>query len=219
MVKERIGFYKETNFKDTEIGRVLEDWKVVELNKVSETFSGGTPSRNKPNYWNGNIPWLKSGELNNKFIFSVKEKISEEGLKNSSTKFVDVNTLLIAMYGATAGKVGFTQVKTTINQAICAIVPKSNNFYPLFYFYFLIKNRRKLLQYSSGGAQSNINQNVIKSLKIPLPSLKEQKVIAERLKAIDDLIEIKQKEKKHLERAKKKVMDLLLSGKVRIKLN
>ena len=182
-------FYEERDFKDTELGPLPVDWKVVRLGEVAETFSGGTPRRDIKEYYGGNIKWLKSGELKDNFIFSTEETITPEGLKNSSAKYVDKGTLLIAMYGATAGKVGYTMERLTINQAICAIKPKIADFYSFFYFYFFQKIRENILSLRYGGAQPNLNQQIISNLSIPLPPLEEQKAIAEVLRSVQLAIE------------------------------
>ncbi len=172
-------------FKMTEIGWLPEEWKVAKLGDIVATFSGGTPRRDISEYWGGTIEWLKSGELADSKLFSSEEKITELGLKNSSTKFVEEDTLLIAMYGATAGKVGLVRKRLTINQAICAILP-NENFFSEFYFYYFIFIRPQLLSERFGGAQPNLNQQIIKNIKIPLPPLSEQKKIAAVLSAVQE---------------------------------
>ncbi len=172
-------------FKMTEIGWLPEEWEVVKLGDIVATFSGGTPRRDISEYWGGTIEWLKSGELADSKLFSSEEKITEIGLKNSSTKLVEEETLLIAMYGATAGKVGLARKRLTINQAICAIVP-NENFLSEFYFYYFMFIRPQLLSERFGGAQPNLNQQIIKNLKIPLPPLSEQKKIAAVLSAVQE---------------------------------
>jgi type I restriction enzyme S subunit len=157
-------------FNTTELGHLPDGWEVVRLGDVAKTYSGGTPKRDKQEYWGGVIQWVKSGELNNRKIFSSKEYITEEGLNSSSAKFVEENTLLIAMYGATAGKVGLAKSRFTVNQAICAIVP-NKSFNSEFYFYYLMSIRDKILAERFGGAQPNLNQQIIKNLTIPLPPL------------------------------------------------
>ena len=103
---------------------IRNDWIIIQLGDVCKTASGGTPLRNKKEYYkNGKIPWLKSGEVNQGIIYSSEEFITESGLKNSSAKKFPKNTILIAMYGATAGKVGLLKFKSTTNQAICGILP------------------------------------------------------------------------------------------------
>ena len=205
-------FYKPTKYKQSSIGQIPEEWKVKKIIDIADTFSGSTPSRRNNVYWiDKKVPWLKSGELGNSFVYETEEKISEQALQKTAVRFVDKNTLLVAMYGATAGKVGYTKIKTTINQAICAIVPRSNEFNPLFGFYFFIFNNKLLVSESSGGAQSNINQDVIKNFRIILPPLPEQQKIAEVLSKIDEAIEIAGKSIEKWQRIKKAAMRQLLT--------
>lgn len=206
-------------FKDTEIGRIPKEWKVVKLGEIAKLESGGTPSRQKLEYWKrGTIPWIKSGELNDTLIYDSEEKITELGLKNSSAKIFPKGTLLIALYGATIGKTGILSIEASTNQAVCAILPAfPNTFDSKFLQYCLILLREKLIAQSSGGAQSNIYLYVLKNFKIPLPPLEEQRKIAEILSKWDKVIELKKTKKEKLERMKKKVMELLLTGKVRVK--
>ncbi len=207
----------KVRLKETKIGFIPEHWKVVRLGEVAETFSGGTPRRDIKEYYGGNIKWLKSGELKDNFIFSTEETITPEGLKNSSAKYVDKGTLLIAMYGATAGKVGYAMDRLTINQAICAIKPKIADFHSLFYFYFFQKIRENILSLRYGGAQPNLNQQIISNLSIPLPPLEEQKAIGEVLRAIDEKLQKEEEYKKALQNLFKSLLHHLMSGKIRVR--
>ncbi|EAI5338158.1 restriction endonuclease subunit S, partial [Campylobacter coli] len=164
--------------------KLPQGWEWKNLGEIANTSSGGTPSRNKKEYWeNGNIKWLKSGELNDGYIDFIEENITEEAIKNSSAKIFQKGTLLIAMYGATAGKLGILNLDSTTNQAICAFLHKDKNikFLEKFLFYFLFFLRDKIIKDSFGGAQPNINQTYIKNLQIPLPPIKEQEQIASHL--------------------------------------
>jgi type I restriction enzyme M protein len=163
-----------------------QKWPMVELGEVCETTSGGTPLKNTKEYYqNGTIPWLKSGEVNQGFIYSSEEKITESGLKNSSAKLFPVNTVLIAMYGATAGKVGILKIESSTNQAICGILP-NDKYIPEFLYFYLRTLTQEMVKLGGGGAQPNISQTIIKKLKIPLPPIEVQKEIVEQ-------IEVKQK--------------------------
>ncbi len=154
-------------------------WEMVDLGSVVKTTSGGTPLKSKSEYYqNGTIPWMRSGEVNQGIIKDIKFKITEEGLKNSSAKIFPINTVCIAMYGATAGKVGLLKVETSSNQAVCGILP-SKNYLPEFLYYFLRGKEKELVSKSVGGAQPNISQNIIKSILIPNISIEEQKKILE----------------------------------------
>jgi len=104
-----------TKFKKTEIGEIPEEWEVLVVKDVANTTSGGTPSRNKPEYFNGSIPWIKTGELKEKYIYDTEEKITEEAVKNSSAKLVPKNSVIVAMYGATIGKVSINKIDATTN--------------------------------------------------------------------------------------------------------
>ncbi len=162
-------------------------WKLIPIGSVCTSFSGGTPSRSKPQYYGGAIPWIKSGEVNNRFIYSVSEHITEEGLHNSSAKLVKKDNILVAMYGATAGKVAINMIdNAAINQAILALIPHdgcSN----IFMFYLLEKEMNRALNLVQGG-QPNFNASIIKNIKINLPSLQEQKKIASVLTSTDQEI-------------------------------
>jgi type I restriction enzyme M protein len=157
-----------------------QKWPMVELGEVCETSSGGTPLKSRNEYFeNGTIPWLKSGEVAQGFIYQSEEKITEAGLKNSSAKIFPVNTVLVAMYGATAGQVGLLKFEATTNQAICGILPNSK-FIPEFLYWILKSQRDYMVALSGGGAQPNISQNIIRKIKIPLPPLDvQQEIVAE----------------------------------------
>lgn len=128
-----------------------EKYQFEKLGSLSNTTSGGTPKRNEKTYWNGDIGWLKSGELNDGYITEVEEFITEIGLNKSSAKLFAKGTLLIAMYGATVGKLGILEIETTTNQAICGILNDKNKFEIKYMFYFLKKNREKMIQDSFFG--------------------------------------------------------------------
>ncbi len=156
------------------------EWEMVELGEVCETSSGGTPLKNKPEYYNGDIPWLKSGEVGQGYIYTVEETITELGLKNSSAKLFPPNTVLVAMYGATAGKVGLLKIGSTTNQAVCGILP-NEKYIPEFLYYYLTSQTDYLISQSTGGAQPNISQTIIKRLKIPNVPIDIQKQIVNSL--------------------------------------
>ena len=154
------------------------------ISEVAETTSGGTPLRSNPDFYGGNIPWLKSGELKDGLIESAEEYITEIGLKNSSAKLLPENTLLLAMYGATAGRTGITKIKAATNQAICAIFPKSH-INQEYLYWFLRQYRYNFIDISKGGAQPNISQSVINATKIPIPDVSLQKQISDILSQIE----------------------------------
>jgi len=166
-----------------------DGWEWKKLGDLTTTTSGGTPKRNEKSYWGGNIGWLKSGELNDGYITNVEEYITKEGLAKSSAKLFPKGTLLIAMYGATVGKLGLLEIETTTNQAICGILNDKNKFETLFMFYYFKKIRAKMIEDSFGGAQPNLSQTYIKDLDIPLPPLEEQKRIVSKLDTLFEKID------------------------------
>ena len=152
------------------------------------TTSGGTPSRKRKDYYNGTIPWVKSGELNDGYIVETAEHITVNGLKNSSAKLFPAKTLLIALYGATVGKTSILRIKASTNQAVCGITPGSE-LVTEYLHYYLIFQRPKLLSHRYGGAQPNISQQIIRNLEIDYPPLPEQKKIAHILSTVQRAIE------------------------------
>jgi type I restriction enzyme, S subunit len=156
------------------------NWRWVKLGDICQTTSGGTPLRGTRDYYGGNIPWVKSGELNDGFIDSTEETLTELGLQNSSAKLFTAGTLLIALYGATVGRLGILNMDAATNQAVCAIFA-SDEIDRNFLFHYLLSKRDELIDISFGGAQPNISQEIIRSIEIPLPPLDEQRRIASRL--------------------------------------
>jgi type I restriction enzyme, S subunit len=150
----------------------LSGWQRSALGELTKTTSGGTPSRKRKDYFNGTIPWVKSGELNDDYIEKTEERISEAGLKNSSAKLFQPGTLLIALYGATVGKTSILRIEASTNQAVCGITPGSglDTEYLRFHLIYL---RPELLSHRYGGAQPNISQQIIRNLEIDYPSYTE----------------------------------------------
>ena len=160
------------------------EWEEKKLGKVCETRAGGTPLKSHKEYYEkGNIPWLRSGEVCRKNIIENELFITQKGLKNSSAKLFPKNTVLIAMYGATAGQVGILKFECSTNQAICGILP-NKNFIPEFIYYKFLEGKNLLVKQAVGGAQPNISQIKIKNTLIPLPPLPEQKQIVKQLDAV-----------------------------------
>ncbi|AKB75038.1 Type I restriction-modification system, specificity subunit S [Methanosarcina lacustris Z-7289] len=197
-------------YKKTELGVIPEDWQIVKLSEISKTYSGGTPSKSKVEYFGGNIPWVKSGELNKGLIFTTEEFISELGLNNSSVKWVPQNSILIAMYGATAGKIGLLKIRATINQAILAVVPQEDTDY-LFLYYSLNQIMPNVVKtQTQGSGQPNLNAAIIKSNNVLLPPLPEQQKIASILSKVDEQIEQTEQIIEKTEVLKKGLMQKLL---------
>ena len=161
------------------------NWKKEPLGKICKTTSGGTPSRKNQSYYqNGTIPWVKSGELENNIITTSEEFITEEGLLNSSAKIFPAGTLLIALYGATIGKLAFLGIDAATNQAVCGIFQNENVALKYLYYYLLFQ-RPNLIKQGVGGAQPNISQTILKKLEISYPdSITEQQRIVTRIEEL-----------------------------------
>ncbi len=202
-------------YKETKVGWIPEEWNDPKLGKHMKCFSGGTPKSGMREYYKGEIPWIKSGELNQKNIHGTDECITEEAVKNSSAKFVESGTLLYALYGATAGVPGFTQIQATINQAVLAILPKPNLSKHFCYFWFYSEKNRLIARYTQGG-QPNLSGTIVKSFHIPLPPLPEQEAIAEVLSCWDEGLESLEKLIAAKKLRKKGLMQQLLTGEKRL---
>lgn len=161
----------------------------VPLGRVCETTSGGTPSRSRSDYFEGTIPWLKSGELNDSLVTHSEERITEEALKNSSAKVFSKGTLLIALYGATVGKTGFLGMDSATNQAICGLFPQNGVLDRDYLHWFLMYKRDDFLRMSFGGAQPNISQKLLRETEIPVPSLSIQRRIVLYLSSLQEKLE------------------------------
>jgi type I restriction enzyme, S subunit len=159
--------------------KLEKDYASKSLGDIAETTSGGTPLRNMSLYYGGNIPWIKSGELNDKLIEEAEEYISEEGLANSSAKIYPKGTLVVALYGATVGKTGILGFDAASNQAVCAIFPKTQQITNEYIYWFLRHKRPEFLSSSFGGAQPNISQKIIRETQIPIPPLDLQEKLSE----------------------------------------
>ncbi|TLD41536.1 MAG: Type I restriction-modification system, specificity subunit S [Candidatus Jettenia ecosi] len=163
--------------------KIPASWEVVKLGKVCETTSGGTPSRKVTKYYGGKIPWVKSGELEHNIILDTEERITEEAIQNSSAKIFPKGTLLIALYGATVGKLAFLGIDAATNQAVCGIF-KNEIINSKFLYQYLFFQRPNLIGQSFGGAQPNISQTILKELEIPLPPLSEQHRIISKIEEL-----------------------------------
>ncbi len=197
-----------------------DKWREVKLGKLISTFSGGTPSRQKQEYYNGSIPWIKSGELNQRRIHTTEEKISSEALAKSSAKLVHKGALLLAIYGATAGVISVNMMSSAaINQAILALIPLDNKIDIGFLELWFLYNKDKIIHTFTQGGQPNLSAKIVKSLKLNCPSIEEQKRISRLLFAIEDDIQGLKVLSDCIKSQKKGLMQQLLTGKTRVKVN
>ena len=193
-----------------------EGWVWTTLGEIGNWQSGATPSRMNKEYYGGNIPWLKTGDLNDSIITNIPENITQKALDETSVRLNPKGSILIAMYGATIGKVGILSFPATTNQACCACYEYGID--QMYLFYFLLANRDKFIAMGGGGAQSNISKEKIVSTNIPLPPLKEQRLIVFEIKRWLSLVDIIEREKSDLQtiisQAKSKILDLAIHGKL-----
>lgn len=169
----------------------MTDWRQVSIEELCvRVTSGGTPSRKRPDYYvDEGIPWVKSKELVEARITATEEHISEEGLARSSAKLLPPGTVLLAMYGANVGQLGWLGMEAAVNQAVCAMVTDPNVTDARFLYYALAGARSSLTAKAHGAAQQNLSQQLIKSFAVSVPSIEAQQRIGGTLRAIDDLIE------------------------------
>jgi type I restriction enzyme S subunit len=179
--------------------------------------SGGTPSRSNKSYYGGNIPWLKTGDLNDGLITCIPENITEEAVANSSAKLNPEGSVLIAMYGATIGKLGILTFPATTNQACCACI-QYDAVIQDYLFYFLLSQRNEFIAKGGGGAQPNISKEIIVGTMVPIPPLAEQERIVCEIKRwfalIDQIEQGKVDLQATIKQAKSKILDLAIHGKL-----
>ena len=162
--------FKDGKFVDSELGMIPEGWKVGTLGEFCKCLLGGTPSRSKEEYWNGEVNWINSGEINKFRILEASEKITELGLAKSATKLLPKKTTVLAITGATLGQVSLLEIDTCANQSVIGVL--ENTEVPYEYIYPFIKDRiEMLIQHQTGGAQQHINKDNVESLIFLLPAI------------------------------------------------
>ncbi len=205
----------EENFADLPSG-----WGAIKINQVAEIFTGATPLKSNANYYeNGSIPWVTSGSLNNEFVDSADNFVTDLALKETNLKLLPKHTLLVAMYGEgkTRGKCSELLIEATTNQAIAGIV--LNEKYPIsrkFLKFYMFKNYADIRRQSSGGVQPNLNLSLVGNIIFPLPCLAEQTeivaILENKLTACDQLAAELAKQLKQAELLKQAVLKAAFSG-------
>lgn len=207
---------KNEPLKETEIGLIPESWKLVKISEIAEVKSGGTPSRANPEYWNGSIPWVKTGEINYSIITETSEKISLVGLNNSAAKIIPKNTILVAMYGQgiTRGRVAVLGVDAAVNQACAALINIDIKIKEFIYF-FLEFSYNRLRNLGHGANQKNLNADIVKRFKCPRPSCENECAqISNILYHCSQKILLIEKEISHFEELFQAMLEELMTGKI-----
>ena len=196
---------------------IPENWCWTTLGEVGKWQSGATPSRLCKEYYGGDIPWLKTGDLNDGYITDIPEYITQKALKETSVKLNPAGSVLIAMYGATIGKVGILTFPATTNQACCACVEYEATDQQ-YLFYFLLSHKENFIRQGGGGAQPNISKEKIVETLLPVPPFNEQKRIVNEVEkwfSIIDKIESGTIElESYVKQTKSKILDLAITGKL-----
>ncbi len=206
--------------KQTEIGEVPEHWKITTIGEVCHVGTGGTPSRKNPEYFGGEIPWVKSTEIEYGIIRNTEETLTELGLKNSNAKIYPAGTLLIAMYGqgVTRGRCAILGIDAAINQACAALTPKDNTLDTSYLFYWCQFRYVQIRELGHGSNQPNLNLSLVRSIKVAVPpTLEEQKQIVQILQTVDRKIEIAKKKKEVLQDLFKTMLHKLMTAQIRVK--
>lgn len=184
----------------------FSEWKTYKIEELCRRIiSGGTPSTTKKEYYGGDIPWLKTQEVNFNRIYDTDTKITKEGFENSSAKMIEPNSIIVAMYGATAAKLAINKIPLSTNQACCNLTVDEKKADYHFLYYYLRNEYSNLVNLTNGGAQQNLSSGVIKNFEIKAPDLKTQQRIASILSSLDDAIELNQQINKTLEEMAKAI--------------
>lgn len=201
----------------TIVDGVPEGWKIDFLSNVIKTTSGGTPARSHSEYYvNGSNLWVKTQELTDGFILDTEEKITDDAIKNSSAKLVSKGSILMAMYGATIGKLGIATQDLTCNQACCVFDVSDFKYGAMYLFCWLLENRNFLIKLGKGAAQSNLSQTMIKNLKILVPCTKVLYQFSCFVDSLYSQILTNQKQVSILSEARDRLLPKLMSGEVEV---
>ena len=186
-----------------------DDWEQRKLGEITESYSGGTPTAGKKEYYDGDIPFIRSGEINSE---KTELFITDEGLNSSSAKMVKKGDILYALYGATSGEVSISKLKGAINQAILAIQPHQN-YDSQFLMQWLRKSKEKIIGTYLQGGQGNLSGSIVKELIIDVPTHEEQKEIGAYLKNIDHLITLHERKRDETIELKKYMLQKMFPQK------
>lgn len=201
--------------KQTAIGEMPESWELSSLCEVAQITSGGTPDRTRPQYWNGGVPWVKTGEIRYNTIHQTDETISQAGLDNSAAKILPAGTLLMAMYGQgiTRGKVAILGIDAALNQA-CAAILLADRISTRFSFFYLEFAYERIRALGHGANQKNLNAQLVGSIQIPVPTLAEQQTICGPLVALDAKLSCLERDCSLLDELFRAMLEELMTGRI-----
>ena len=207
--------HEKVKMVDSSLGKIPDGWAVVSIKDMYNTRSGGTPSRkNKEYYVGGTINWVKTKELDDRFIWDTEEKITALGLKRSSAKVLPPKTVLVAMYGANIGQLGILGNQASTNQACCAFLTRDNR-YGYVYLYLLLRDRRdSIINLRLGAAQQNVSQEILRDLPIVKPPVELVEQFTELVESLFDLMEALQRKTANLRTSRDLLLPKLISGEV-----
>ena len=193
-----------------------EEWKRAKLGDIAEMYAGGTPSTKIPEYWGGDIPWIQSGLIQNNYIDinCIDGRITEQGLKNSSTDWIRKNSVLVAITGATCANIAYLKCNATANQSVISITTSYVN--PLYLYFYLQNARNQLLSLQNGSAQGGLTLKYLESFEIMFPGKDEQNRTVDVLLSVDDEIALNKDKIEKLKKQRKALQQYLLSGIVRV---
>jgi type I restriction enzyme S subunit len=199
------------------LGPIPQGWEVTTFGNLYNTGSGGTPSRTRPDYFeNGTIDWVKSQELLDRFILSTEERITEQALRESSAKLFQKDTVLIALYGATIGKLAILSQQASTNQACCAVIPKREPYGREFAFLTLLLTRERIIGLRLGAAQQNISQVLLRNFECLKPFDELVQRFSKEAAPFFDCILNLQLKTENLRRTRNLLLPRLLSGEVEL---
>jgi type I restriction enzyme S subunit len=203
-----------TRFKDSELGRIPEEWEVKKIKDFCDVKTGTTPSTENQAYWNGNIRWMSSGEINKKFIYDTEKKITEEAVQNSNLKTHPTNSVMIALngQGKTRGSVAIIKVPTTCNQSLACLIP-DEHLADYLYIYYNLQNRYlEIRNYTGNNGREGLNLTIVKNIKIALPPLEEQNRIRNIFNLLDNSIQRNYENIAKFSSIRKKLSNKLILG-------
>ena len=207
--------HEDCRLVDSPLGEIPEGWEVANFGELYNTGSGGTPSRAHPEYYeNGSIDWVKSQELLDGFVLSTEERITEAALKKSSAKLFPANTVLIALYGATIGKLAILSCPAATNQACCAVLPKHSALGREFAFLTLLLNRERIIGLRLGAAQQNISQVLLRNFECLKPPFELLHLFSDQTAPFLDQTLTLQRQIQNLRRTRDLLLPRLLSGQI-----